>query len=199
MKITVGLTGKTGAGKSAVSRIFAERGAAVIDGDRVAAGITSQPEILKKLADAFGGDIILDGMLNKKLLARRAFSSPENTDLLNSITHPAINAEMQRLCDEYFKTTDVCVVDAAAIIESGFNKKCDVLITVTAPESVRLERIMKRDGISKADALIRIRAQKSDEWYESKSDYVVINDGANEVETAAKSVVAKIFSMTERN
>ena len=162
MKITVGLTGKTGAGKSAVSRVFAEKGAAVIDGDRVAAGITSQPEILKKLADAFGGDIILDGMLNKKLLARRAFASPENTDLLNSITHPAINAEMQRLCDEYFKTSDVCVVDAAAIIESGFNKKCDVLVTVTAPESVRLERIMKRDGISEADALIRIRAQKSD-------------------------------------
>lgn len=199
MKITVGLTGKTGAGKSAVSAVFADRGAAVIDGDKVASGITSRRDVLDKLCEAFGADIVVDGVLSKKTLARKAFSSPEKTELLNSITHPAINAEMQRLCDEYFKTTDVCVVDAAAIIESGFAQRCDVLVTVTAPQSVRLERIMKRDGISEADALLRINAQKSDDWYESKSDYVIVNDGLNDVESVAQSVVNIVFGMTERN
>ncbi len=199
MKITVGLTGKTGAGKSAVSRVFSEMGAAVIDGDKVAAGITSHPEILKKLAGAFGSDTVNGKILDKKLLARRAFSSPEKTELLNSITHPAINREMERLCNKYFEKYDVCVVDAAAIIESGFAERCDVLITVTAPESVRLERIMKRDGISEADALLRISAQKSDDWYESKSDYVIVNDGLNDVKSVAQSVVDKVFGMTERN
>ncbi len=199
MKITVGLTGKTGAGKSSVSRIFAEMGAAVIDGDKVAAGITSRRDVLEKLCEAFGDDIIVDGVLSKKTLARKAFSSPQNTALLNSVTHPAINAETQRLCNKYFETHDVCVVDAAAIIESGFAEKCDVLITVSAPQSVRLERIMKRDGISEADALLRINAQKSDDWYESKSDYLIVNDGLNDVKSVAQSVVDKVFGMTERN
>lgn len=195
MKITVGITGKTGAGKSTVSEIFKERGAFVIDGDIVASKITSSPEVLNALAEAFGREIIAsDGALLKKDLARRAFKDEISTALLNSITHPAINAEIERLCREGFISHDVCVVDAAAIIESGFYKKCDVLLVICAPPEVRLKRIMARDAICESDALLRMNAQKADEWYESRADYVLINDGTDEAKDMIIKTVDKLFT-----
>ena len=176
MGILLGLTGKTGAGKSTVSRYLKDKGAYVIDGDIVAREIlVDNPTLLNILAENFGSDILENDVLNRKKLAEKAFSTPENTALLNSIMHPAINDKIQLQANEAFKTFDVVIVDAAAIIESGYADTCDKLIVVTAPEEIRKERIMKRDNILEKDALIRIKGQKDDNFYLRRADYIIKN------------------------
>ena len=176
MKKLVGLTGKTGAGKSTVSAYLAEKGAYIIDGDIVARNVLeTEPELIPILKNTFGEILNPDGTLNRKKLAAAAFSSEENTRKLNSIMHPAINKAIHREADFAFEKHCVVVVDAAAIIESGFADECDLMVVVTAPVDIRKERILKRDCISDEDAMIRINAQKDDEFYNSKADFIIKN------------------------
>jgi len=194
MKILLGLTGKTGAGKSTVSKYLKEKGAFVIDGDIVAREILiDNPQLINTLAKEFGEDILENGVLNRKKLAQKAFSSPEKTDLLNSIMHPAINEKIQQLSKKAFESHNVVIVDAAAIIESGFAATCDKLIVVTAPEDVRKERIIKRDNISEKDALIRINAQKTDNFYNDKADYIIKNYEPFSLENELEEIIKNIF------
>ena len=193
-KTLIGLTGKTGAGKSTVSKYLKAKGAYIIDGDIVAREIlVDNPELLNKLAENFGADILENGVLNRKKLAQKAFSTEENTMLLNSIMHPAINEKIMLEANEAFKTHNVVIVDAAAIIESGYADTCDKLIVVSAPEEIRKSRIMKRDGISEKDALIRINGQKADEFYESKADYIIKNYEPFLLENELADIIKNIF------
>ena len=194
MGILLGLTGKTGAGKSTVSRYLKDKGAYVIDGDIVAREIlVDNPTLLNILAENFGSDILENGVLNRKKLAEKAFSTPENTALLNSIMHPAINDKIQLQANEAFKAFDVVIVDAAAIIESGYADTCDKLIVVTAPEEIRKERIMKRDNILEKDALIRIKGQKDDNFYLSRADYIIKNYEPYSLENELAQLIKDIF------
>lgn len=194
MKKLIGLTGKTGAGKSTVSKMLEGFGAFIIDGDKVAREVLNlSPDLELKLKAAFGSDIYENGVLLRKELAKRAFSSHENTELLNSIFHPVINKRLFELSNEAFKTHSVAVVDAAAVIESGFYKSCDCLITVYAPESIRLERIMRRDSLTKEEAMWRINAQKDDEFYFSKSDIIINNFPPHDLSSQLENVKKVIF------
>lgn len=194
MKKLIGLTGKTGAGKSTVSKMLEGFGAFIIDGDKVAREVLNlSPDLELKLKAAFGNDIYENGVLLRKELAKRAFSSHENTELLNSIFHPVINKRLFELSNEAFKTHSVAVVDAAAVIESGFYKSCDCLITVYAPESIRLERIMRRDSLTKEEAMRRINAQKDDEFYFSKSDIIINNFPPHDLSSQLETVKKVIF------
>ncbi len=177
MKKLVGLTGKTGAGKSTVSAYLKEKGAYIIDGDIVARKVlVDNNDLLNKLSEEFGDGILNpDGTLNRRALAKEAFSTPEKTDILNSIMHPAINDMIFEEVEIAFSDYDVVIVDAAAIIESGFTEKSDYLIVVHAPLEIRKKRIMKRDGLSEEDASVRINGQKEDSFYLSKADFVINN------------------------
>ena len=176
--ITLGLTGKTGAGKTTVASYLKEKGCYIIDGDIIARQITEKgSEVLPVLQKAFGEDILDEnGELIRAILAKRAFSSKENTALLNSITHPVIK---QRCADEMAKAESLgyktALIDAAALLDSDCRDLCHKIIVVTAPEEVRLERILQRDGITKDQAMTRINAQKSDEYYFSHADIIIRN------------------------
>lgn len=197
MKKLVGLTGKTGAGKSTVSALLKEKGAYIIDGDVVAREILEiDKSILPELCKNFGWDIMNeDGRtLNRKALAKKAFSSPENTELLNSIMHPAINSEIRKQAEKAFSEYDVVIVDAAAIIESGFADECDVLLVVHAPENIRKERIIKRDGLSEEDALVRIKGQKDDVYYLKKATYTISNFYDHDLKKQIDSLTKELFN-----
>ena len=176
--ITLGLTGKTGAGKSTVAELMKEKGCYIIDGDVIARQITQKgSEVLPLLQKAFGEDILDEkGELIRATLAKRAFSSKENTALLNSITHPVIK---QRCADEIAKGESLgyktALIDAAALLDSDCKDLCQKIIVVTAPEDIRLQRILARDGITKEQAMTRINAQKSDEYYFSHADIIIRN------------------------
>lgn len=178
--LILGLTGKTGAGKSTVASYLEEKGCFIVDGDVVAREIVAPSSpVLAELCEAFGKDILLcDGGLDRKALASKAFSSRENTDLLNRITHPHIKKRFQQLIEKAEKEGfTVAVIDAAALLESDCKELCEKIIVVHAPESIRLERILKRDKITKQQALTRINGQKEDNYYFAQADVIINNDG----------------------
>ncbi|MCQ2480974.1 MAG: dephospho-CoA kinase [Clostridia bacterium] len=155
----------------------------VIDTDSLARKAVESRDVIDRLCKAFGDDIIKDGVLERKALARKAFKDEESTKLLNSITHPEITRltiEAIHLAENEGKKG--AVIDAPVLFESPLTAVCNKIICVVAPEEVRLQRIMERDGISREDALIRMGAQKSKEYYVSKSDFVIENNNLNETE-----------------
>lgn len=187
-----GLTGKTGAGKSTVAAFLKEKGFYIIDGDIIARHITDKGKpALRLLADYFGTDIInADGTLNRRLLASRAFSSKENTDMLNSITHPLIfeefELELEKAENEGYEKA---VIDAAALLESECKNLCSKIIVAYAPEEMRFERILSRDGITEKEAKTRMGAQKSDEYYFSFADIIVKSYPPHSIEEQLKSIL----------
>lgn len=174
--LTIGLTGKTGAGKSTVAAYLKEKGCYIIDGDVIARQITEKgSDVLPILQKAFGEDILDEnGELLRKTLAQRAFSSAENTALLNSITHPAIKKrcenEMALAENQGYKTA---VIDAAAILEGDCKDLCGKIVVVHADEETRLQRILCRDGITYEQAMTRIKAQKDDDYYFSQAHIII--------------------------
>ena len=178
----IGLTGQTGAGKSTVSEFAAKMGYRIINADKLAREVMgNNSECLKRLAEIFGSDIInSDGSCNRKLLAKRAFSSRKNTDILNGITHPAIISKVREYIDIYSKESDVILFDAPQLFESGGDKMCDEIIAVVAPMDVRLKRILSRDGISESDVLMRMKAQLDEDFFRANANYII--DGSMPLE-----------------
>lgn len=176
--LIIGLTGKTGAGKSTVALKLKEKGCYIIDGDIIARQITEKgSDVLPLLQKAFGEDILDEnGCLIRQKLAQKAFSSKENTELLNSITHPEINRRCEKEIDlaesQGYKTA---IIDAAALLEGDCKNLCQKIAVVTAPENIRLERILARDFITNEQAMTRINAQKDDEYYFSQADIIIRN------------------------
>lgn len=154
----IGLTGLTGAGKSSAAEILRGRGCHIIDADKVGHSVTAKPEVLDKIKNAFGAEVIApDGTLNRRVLGKIVFAAGGKLRLLNSITHPAITDEIK--AEAAAHSGETVVIDCALLKECGLDKLCGKILCITADEAVRLERIMKRDGLSRGDALNRINSQ----------------------------------------
>lgn len=168
----IGLTGQTGAGKSYVAEKLKKMGYNIVDADKVARKLTADGSpTLPLIAQKFGDDTVQNGVLNRKLLASRVFGSKDLLNELNSIMHPRI----LEMCES--EAVFPCVLDAPQLFESGGEKLCARVLSVTAPKEQRLERIMKRDGITPQQAQERMSAQHSEEFFKENSDFTVINDG----------------------
>ena len=181
--IVVGLTGTTGSGKSTVAEMLKKYGYAVIDADKIASLITEKGSpVLKKLVEAFGAEILNeDGTLNRKILAERAFSTTHNTLMLNSITHPEIiRLIMKKVQGEFFNGYEAVIIDAPQLFESGLDKKCNFLVSVSASKETRLKRIMERDLISVEAAKRRMNAQLDDSFFRQNCDVVIVNEDNEE-------------------
>lgn len=183
-----GLTGQTGAGKGYAGEILKELGFKVVDSDAVSRKLTAKDApLLKDIQSAFGNDTVKDGNLDRALLAKRAFETREKTDRLNSILHPAIIEECKK------QAGALSVIDAPQLFEAGLEKDCFKVIALTAPSETRLERIMKRDGITEEKATERINAQLSEQYYIKNSDFVIVNDGRTDVKAELTKIVDEIL------
>ncbi|MBQ7799466.1 MAG: dephospho-CoA kinase [Oscillospiraceae bacterium] len=189
----IGLTGQTGAGKSTVCEFLRQMSFCVIDCDKVAREVTEKGSpLLSKLADAFGSDIILeDGSLNRRLLASRAFSSEQKTELLNKITHPEILSAIKQKIEG--SPCEIKVLDAPTLFESGADKLCDRIIAVLCDENKRKDRIVARDNLSCEQADARLSRAKSNEFFIERANAVVYNDGTlDELEINIKAALNQI-------
>ena len=176
----IGLTGQTGAGKSTFAEMLKEKGYYIIDTDILARKAVESRAVIDQLCKCFGGDILRNGVLDRRELARRAFSSPEKTELLNSVTHPEIiRLTVEEIHRAEAENAKAAVVDAPVLFECALAEICDFTVCVTAPEEERISRIMARDSISREDALLRISAQKPEKYYLEKSD-IIIKNGKND-------------------
>lgn len=175
----VGLTGRSGCGKSTVASHFAAQGVPVLDGDAAAREVV-QPgsPTLAKLAQAFGADVLDEhGALQRDVLAARAFAAPAAARRLTNITHPAI---VRLLLDgvraAHRAGAPLVVVDGAVIVGARFQKHCDAIVVVTAPLRESISRIILRDGISKEAAHRRLAAQLPEETLVAAADFVLENN-----------------------
>jgi len=177
----VGLTGNIGSGKSQAALVFAELGAHIIDADAVAHELMAPGnETHANVARAFGPEILdSTGAIDRKILGKIVFGDLNKRLLLNSLVHPAVQAEMYRRAVELEKdgSSGIIIVDAALLIESGHQDCFDRLIVVACDPNLQLARIVKRDGISIEEANMRKAAQMPIEEKLKLADYTIETSG----------------------
>lgn len=200
--VIIGLCGGSGAGKTAASAAMVSLGAAVINTDKVYHEITYPGSpCVRDIADAMGESVVdEDGSLNRAALAALVFSDEAARARLNSVAHRHIRKATEELLERYRKEGyPAAVVDAPLLFESGFDKMCDVTICVVANRDTRIARIMKRDGITEAQALSRINAQYDDDELRRLCDYTIENDGTpEELISTAKKIYNEIIEKRQR-
>ena len=200
--ITVGITGRSGCGKSTVTACFAARGVPVADADQISRQVL-QPgsPVLAQLAARFGGDILSgEGVLDRRLLADRAFATPEGKADLDAITHPAIVRRIEAARQAAQAAgSPLFVIDGAVLGGSVIDGIWDRLIVVTAPYEVSVARIVARDGIRPEMARRRLDAQLPEAALAARADFLLANDGTQEqLRRQAGALAARLLAEGER-
>jgi dephospho-CoA kinase len=175
----LGVTGCPGSGKSVLAAAMAERGWTLIDADRVGKEVVERdPPMLGELARTFGADILgPEGTLDRRLLARRAFSSPENTRLLNGVVHPVLVRRILGLIELRRTSGENVVVDCALIYEWGIERNFDRVLCVRADEDMRRCRLASRDGRSPEEIDRLFASQFPEREKVLRADIVLANNG----------------------
>ena len=175
----VGITGGIGGGKSTLSDLLREKGFFVYDTDFEAKRLQSEhPEIRQRLIDLFGENIYVDQQLDRKKLADIVFKNSGLLSGLNKIIHPFVRKDFTEWKCKH-SNEKYLFVESAIMFESGLYNEMDKIIVVTAPENVRIERVMKRDGVSAEKVLARMKNQLSEEEKIKRADIVLNSEGEN--------------------
>jgi len=183
----IGLTGGIATGKSTVAGMLRERGAAIVDADRVAREVVEpgQPA-LQEIVNRFGPGILNeDGTLNRKKLGEIVFADPARRKELEAVTHPAIRERMRKMI-EALRAEDpdrLIVADIPLLFEAGLERQYEYVLLVYVPREIQMRRLMRRDGLTEEEAEKRLAAQMDIEEKKSRADYVIDNSGSPE-ETA---------------
>ena len=196
--MTLGITGRSGCGKSTVTAVFAARGIPLADADQLSREILLPGSpLLPQLAERFGADIIKeDGTLDRRLLADRANASPDGKAAPDAITHPEI-VHLIRLAKHAAEEAgaSLFVLDGAVIVGTEAEDECARLAVVTAPVETSVARIAKRDGIAPEMAARRLNAQTSEEALLARADYVLRNDAdLAALEAAANALCEQLLA-----
>ncbi|MHB9027736.1 MAG: dephospho-CoA kinase [Candidatus Latescibacterota bacterium] len=176
----LGITGCPGSGKSALAGVIAERGWTLVNADRLGKELVEgNAEILAELSRLFGSDIIgPEGNLDRRLLARRAFSSAEDTGKLNRAVHPALIRKVSETIEALRMDGNDVVVDCALIFEWEIGDRFDRIVCVRAGEAVRRKRLMERDRRSPEDIDRLFAAQLPESVKALRSHIVLANNGS---------------------
>lgn len=191
----IGLTGPTGAGKTTVLNLLRDHGAAVLDCDKVYYELLQADENLRReLTETFGDVFLPDGRLDRPKLGKLVFENETALQKLNTIIYYYMGLEIRRrLTAEKKAGTQLTVIDAINLIQSGLGELCTKTVAVTAPEELRLRRIMARDGIDKTYAISRIRAQENEEYFTRHCHFVLHNDGTEQALREKAEALLKEF------
>ena len=174
--LKIGITGGIGSGKSTIVRFFELKGIPVFIADTEAKILMdTSSEIRRRFISVFGDDIYRPNLtLNRKKLAEQIFTIPSRMDFVNSVIHPEVRRQFEGWLRK--QTSPYIIYEAAILFETGYYKSIDYTILVTAPVGMRIERVMKRDNISRKKVEERISNQWSDEKKTELADYIIKND-----------------------
>lgn len=191
MGLKIGITGGIGSGKSYIAKIFKALGVPFYDADNEAKVLMNTNEDIKTaLMNEFGAEVYdADGRLDRPYLASTVFKDKGKLEKLNAIVHPVV---IQHGADwAASQTFPYSLKEAALLFESGSYQKLNYTILVTAPREVRIERVMQRDSVSRADVLDRMGKQLPDEEKQKLADFIIVNDGT-------KPVLPQVLSLHEK-
>ncbi len=176
--LKVGITGGIGSGKTTVCRIFETLGIPVYYADdRAKTIMVENKQVVNQVKDLFGAEAYLhDGSLNRQHIANIAFNDQQKLSQLNAVVHPAVFADGDQWHQQQMDVP-YTLKEAALLFESGSYRQMDKLITVFAPEDLRIQRVLKRDDTYEEQVRQRIAKQMSDEEKTKLTDYVIYNDG----------------------
>jgi dephospho-CoA kinase len=179
----VGLTGGIGSGKSTFAALLVEKGAQVIDADQLGHDALNPGEpSWDAIVETFGSRVLAEGSLeiDRSLLADIVFDDEEKLAALNQIVHPVIFDKVADRLDSLRGSDAIVILDAALILEMGFDRSCDLVLVVTAPEELRAHRLRRDRRMTTSDIQARMRRQMSTEERVQRADIVVENSGTLE-------------------
>lgn len=189
--IRLGVTGGIGSGKTYVCQLLEQHGIPVYYADAAARHLQdTDPALRATLIDAFGPETYTATGLDRPYLAHRVFGNPDALARLNAIVHPAVFADGENWFAQQAQAGAwLAAYEAAILFEIGRYKSFDAMLLVTAPEAVRIQRVVARDGITEAEVRARIARQWPDAQKISLADFVVVNDGQQDVASQIETVV----------
>lgn len=192
--IKIGITGGIGSGKSIVCEVFGLLGVSVYHADSRAKILMNEDDIIKnQLIAKFGQNLYKNDQLDRTMLAGIIFEDKSAVEFVNSLVHPAVGNDFDKWCLKH--GDELYVIEEAALhFESDAYKRMDIMITIFAPEDMRIKRVVMRNGVTPAQVRSRMNNQLSDEEKVKRSDYVIYNDDKNSVLEQVLKIHHKISS-----
>ena len=192
----IGLTGGIGSGKSTIAQGLRQMGYAVYDTDSEAKRLIVEDENVRtQMVQLFGNEVYANGVYQTALVAQRVFTDRSLLAQRNAIVHPAVRADILRWATmqdspSFRKGLGVglCFVECAILYQAGFDELCDKVVAVTAPEEVRLARVLARDHSTIDKVRARMRAQEAERDIE-RADIVINNDGQTLIPTLCEEII----------
>jgi len=196
MSIIVGLTGGIGSGKTTVAKLFEKQGIPIYIADDRARMVMERPDVVEAVQQIFTTSVInADGLLDRAKIKQLVFDNKGLLDQLNQVVHPQVKKDFDDWL-EVHKNAPIVMKESAILFENGLEKNCDVVILVVAPEEVRIERVMARDGVSKEQVLKIIDNQMKDAEKIKRSQYIIEN---NNKKIAESDIIAIIRDINLKN
>ena len=190
----IGLLGAPGSGKSHVARVLAGMGGFVIDADALSRDAMQHPEVVAAVRERWGDPVVMaDGSIDRRAVAGRVFSQPDELAWLESQIHPRVSAGRAALREQAREDAQArfVVEDCPLLLESGLEDECDILLMVDAPRELRLARVAQR-GWTSDDLTAREDRQLPLDTKRAKADYVVVNDSDD------ASLAARLFPIVSQ-
>jgi dephospho-CoA kinase len=194
----IGITGGIGAGKSHVRNLLASRGYCCLDADFLVSQAVLLPEIQLKIKELFGPQSYLDGRYNRAFVREKVFADPQLKEKLERLLHPAVRTMSEQAFQQVWSWFPKawCFYEASLLIESGAHQNFDTVVLVTCNTEVRLQRVMRRNGFSEAQAKAILESQTDDRYKLPFCEFRIDNSGS-ELELFDK-VTEFVQSLTEK-
>ena len=195
----IGLTGGIGSGKSTIAQGLRAMGYMVYDTDSEAKRlIVEDAHVRQQIEQLFGSEVYKDGVYQTTLVAQRVFADHSLLAKLNAIVHPAVRADIERRVSGYASRAsrvenqkNLFFIECAILYQAGFDSLCDKVVAVTAPEEIRLERVMKRDSSTIEKVRARMRAQEIENDI-PRADILINNNGKTPISTLCKEIINQL-------
>lgn len=196
MSIVIGLTGGIGSGKSFVAGVLEEIGIPVYIADDRAKAIMNKKEVVQEVQNLFETNVIAEnGLLDRAMIRSLVFNNNEQLNALNSIVHPLVKKDYEEWLNEH-RDCLIVVKETALLFENQLENNFNYIVLVTAPEEIRIKRVVERDNVSESDVVKIIKNQLSDDKKARKSHYVINNINK---EIVKKEVIAIIDGIKSKN
>ena len=188
-RLRIAITGGIGSGKSYVCRLLEQRGISIYDCDAAAKRLMrSDDELRRQLTSLIGACTYVAGNINKAVVAQYLLASEEHAKAIDDIVHPAVARDFLRSGQQW--------MECAILYESGFDRLVDRVVVVTAPEEVRIQRIIHRDGIARDKARQWIARQWPQEDVRQRADYEIVNDGLQPLLPQIEDIIGSLNDET---